>query len=62
MSKTNIEVRVDLSELAYELAQTVPERDLLAFILELDANLADLQFTKRLSAALIDVIKEEEAQ
>jgi len=62
MSKTNIEVRVDLSELAYELAQTVPERDLLAFILELDANLADLQFTKRLSAALIDVIKEEGAQ
>ena len=62
MSKTNIEVRVDLSELAYELAQTVPERDLLAFILELDANLADLQFTKRLSAALIDVIKEEGSQ
>jgi len=62
MSKTNIEVRVDLSELAYELAQTVPERDLLAFILDVDANMADLQFTKQLSAALIDVIKEEEAQ
>jgi hypothetical protein len=62
MSKANIEVCVDLSELAYGLAQTVHERDLLAFILDVDANLADLQFTKRLSAALIDVIKEEEAE
>jgi hypothetical protein len=53
---------VDLSELAYGLAQTVHERDLLSFVLDVDANLADLQFTKRLSAALIDVIKEEEAE
>lgn len=62
MSKANIEVRVDLGELAYELAETVHEHDLLAFILEIDANFTELRFTKKLHRELGNVIDDYEAE
>lgn len=55
-----IEVGIDLESLALDLESLTRDR-LLEFILEIDSNVAELDFTESLVNALTKVIEEERA-
>lgn len=56
----SVPVEVSLDELAKDLAESVPDRHLIEFILNLDSWVIDLNFTKRLRDRLNEVISMEE--
>ena len=56
----SVPVEVSLDELAEDLAESVPDRHLIEFILNLDSWVIDLNFTKRLRDRLNEVISMEE--
>ena len=55
----NLSVNIDLDELAAELTYALHSHVLRDFILQIDAELSDLQFTIALRDRLNEVIKEE---
>lgn len=53
---------VDVAALAEELAFNIPSDKLVDFVLEMDAHLCELSFTKELRDRLTQVIDECEAE
>ncbi len=62
MTNLDLHVKIDLSELAHEIAYELSDDDIMKFILQLEENVMDWRFTKRLRdklSELIDAAKEE---
>lgn len=55
--QTNVNVSVDIEDLAGTLACTLTEDELLKFVLALDEVYCDLNFTKKLAKKLKKIIK-----
>jgi len=58
----NLELRVniDVSELAREIVSVMNDDDILEFILEIEENVMDWRFTKRLRDKLSELLAAEE--
>lgn len=54
-----VEVDVYLNDIAYQIARSTPKHVAREFILLLDAEYADKDFTEQLVASLVDVLNDE---
>lgn len=55
-----LHVNIDASELAREIVSVMNDDDILEFILEIDENVLDWRFTKRLRDKLSELLAAEE--
>lgn len=61
MTKIILETQLNVEDLIETLVWTMDSDDLIEFVLRLDTEIADLQFTKDLKKRLKQAIKAEEA-
>lgn len=55
----NINVDIDTGDLAYEFANAMDESSIINFIMDIDAQIADSEFTKSLIESLKENLPEE---
>lgn len=55
-----LHVNIDASELAREIVSVMNDDDILEFILEIEENVMDWRFTKRLRDKLSELLADEE--
>ena len=55
-----LHVNIDVSELAREIVSVMNDDDILEFILEIEENVMDWRFTKRLRDKLSELLAAEE--
>lgn len=64
MTNLDLHVKIDISELAHEIAYELSDDDIMKFILQLEENVMDWRFTKRLRDKLSELLvtAEEEGE
>ena len=60
MVNLELRVNIDVSELAREIVSVMNDDDILEFILEIEENVMDWRFTKRLRDKLSELLAAEE--
>ncbi|TMZ72810.1 hypothetical protein EMG21_26245 [Klebsiella pneumoniae] len=60
MMNLELHVNIDASELAREIVSVMNDDDILEFILEIEENVMDWRFTKRLRDKLSELLAAEE--
>lgn len=62
MTNLDLHVKIDMSELAHEIAYELSDDDIMKFILHLEENVMDWRFTKRLRDKLTEMIDTAEEE
>lgn len=57
-----LHVKVDVSELAYEITSEMSDDDIMEFILQIEENVMDWRFTKKLRDKLSEMINTAEEE